>query len=88
MNYIKWIILGVLLSFPVQAQPEAAPPKLKCVPVGTLPVNIQITEIMTDNDGDRWVMIRNRGTGTLMIGFVQKNATFCQIGEGKTARES
>lgn len=77
------LILELLL---VQAQPQQQP---KCIPVYSLPSDVEIQRIMLDKENDWWALIRYRSTGKQMIGYIkQQTDQFCPTGEGLVNRES
>lgn len=80
-----------MLSFPVWlwAQQPAQQEQF-CQHVGSMSTAITITEMApsTDQDGDKWVLVRNRTTGHWMIGFIRPNGIFCARGQGRVNPES
>ncbi len=88
---LGWVLSLIALFFvlnPVQAQRSPAQEKSNCYPFYSLPANIDITPLMTDTDGDRWIKVKVIGTGRIIVGYVKRNAQFCPAGEGKTNPET
>jgi len=86
-------MLAAYFSIPANAQAQRPPTreqfeKENCTPLYSLPANIDITPLMTDNDGDKWIRVRVIGTGRVLVGYVKRNALFCTLGEGKTNPET
>ncbi len=63
-----------------QRQEQQGP---KCQPRHTLSVETIEEHLMFEDDGDRWVLLTNRGTGDQLIGFIElKSQHFCTVGIG------
>ncbi len=70
---VSFTVLAI--SLPVKAQrPPQVPQAPPCVPAYTIPINHENMFIMFDTDGDRWVRIRNLGTGEEFLGFFEKKS--------------
>ncbi len=87
----KLFFVCLLIAFPAMAQraPQAPDPYANCIPLYTMPVDIEILPLMTDDDGDAWIRVRVRNTGKVTIGHITKHRTlFCPKADGKVNAES
>ena len=82
---MKKIIIGLLttVAFPVLAQ-EQQP---KCQPRHTISPSFSEETVMNAVDGDRWVVLTNKGTGDQILGVIKKGSfLFCPADMGKIQR--
>jgi hypothetical protein len=55
----------------------------QCIPRYQLPPEVTEEHIMFDKEGDRWVIIINKGTGLQTLGYITTKEQFCPVAEGK-----
>ncbi len=93
---IAVLTIGTIKVVRAQEQPEQPPQAQqrglvpKCVDVMLMPTSfIERIDLFTDADGDRWVTLREKGNGKVVVGYVSmKFQKFCVVGEGKINRET
>ena len=84
---MRLLTLTTILILPTMAlaqEPKPEDNKPKCIPRHTLPADSKEEHIMFSDDGDRWVLVTNIGTGEQVIGFIKLlSQEFCPADKGK-----